>query len=112
MWVKKQQLALEMEQLIGSELRKDHDRAVCCLFNLYAEHITRNAGLDKLQAGIKTGRRNINDLRYVVPLMAERDEEIKSFLMRVNEKSERAGLKPNMKKLRSWHLVLSSLHAK
>ena len=101
-----------MEQLIGSELRKAHDRAVCCLLNLYAEHIMRNAGLDKLQAGIKTGGRNINDLRYVVPLMAESDEEIKSFLMRVKEESERAGSKLNMKNLRSWHLVLSSLYGK
>ena len=83
-----------------------------CLFNLYAEHIMRNARLNELQAGIKTGGRNINDLRYVVPLMAESDEEIKSFLMRVKEESERAGSKLNMKNLRSWHLVLSSLYGK
>ena len=73
MWVKKQELALDMEQLIGSVLRKEYDRAVWCLFNLYAEHIMRNAGLDKLQAGIKTGGRNINNLRYEddTTLMAE-----------------------------------------
>ena len=55
-----------MEQLIGSRLRKEYDRAVCCyLFaNLYTELIMRNARLDELQAGIKIGRRNINKLRY------------------------------------------------
>ena len=68
MWVKKQQLEPCMEQLIGSELRKEYNRALCChliyLFNLYAEHIMRNTRLDELQAGIKIGRRNINNLRY------------------------------------------------
>ena len=65
-----------------------------CLFNLYAEHIRRNAGLDELQAGIKTGGRNINHLRYVddTTLIAESKEELKSLLMRVKEESERAGL--------------------
>ena len=55
-----------MEQLIGSRLRKEYDRAVCChrLFNLYVEHIMRNARLDDLQAGIKIGKKNINNLRY------------------------------------------------
>ena len=69
------------------------------LFNLYAEHIMRNAGLDELQAGIKTGRRNINNLRYAgdTTLVAESEEELKSLLMRVKE-SERAGLKLNIKK--------------
>ena len=84
-----------------------------CLFNLYAEHIMRNARLDKLQDGIKIGRRNINNLRYAddTTLMAESEEELKSLLMRVKEKSERASLKLNIKqkqqqqqqKLRSWH---------
>ena len=71
-----------------------------CLLNLYAEHIMRNARLDELQAGIKTGRKNINNLRYVnyVTLMAESEEELKSFLMRVKEESERAGLKLRNKK--------------
>ena len=66
-----------------------------CLFNLYAEHIMKNAGLDELQAGIKTSRRNINNLRYAddATLMAESEEELKSFLMRVKEESERAALK-------------------
>ena len=65
MWVKNQQSEPCMEQLTGSGLRKEYDRAVFChrLFNLYADHITRNAGLDELQAGIKIGGRNINNLR-------------------------------------------------
>ena len=82
-----------------------------CLFNLYTEHIVRNAGLVKLQGGIKIGRRNINTLRYVddITLMAESEEELKSLLMRVKEESERAGLKLNIKKkLRSWHLAMTS----
>ena len=56
-----------------------------CLFNLYAEHIKRNAGLDELQAGIKVGGRNINNLRFVdnTTLMAESEEELKSLLRRV-----------------------------
>ena len=76
-----------------------------CLFNLYVEHIMRNTGLDELQAGIKIGRRNINNLRYVdnSTLMAESKEELKNILMRVKEETERAGLKLNIKKkLRSW----------
>ena len=66
-----------------------------CLFNLYTEHIMKNAGLEELQAGIKIARRNINNLRYVddTTLMAESEEEIKSLLMRVKEESERADLK-------------------
>ena len=70
-----------------------------CLFNLCAEHIMRNAGLDELQAGIKIGGKNIN-FRYVddTTVMAENEEELKKFLMRVKEESEKAGLKPNIKK--------------
>ena len=70
------------------------------MFNLYAKHIMRNARLDDLQVGIKTGRKNINNLRYVnyVTLMAESEEELKSLLMRVKEESETAGLKLNIKK--------------
>ena len=68
---------------------------VTLLFNLYAEHITRNAGLDELQAGTKIGGRNINNLRYVddSTLMAESEEELESLLMRVQKESERASLK-------------------
>ena len=70
-----------------------------CLFNLYAEHIMRNARLDELQAGIKIGRRNINNLRYAgdTTLMTESEEELKSLLMRVKEESERAILRLNIK---------------
>ena len=71
-----------------------------CLFNLYAEYIMRNAGLDKAQAGIKIARRNINNLRYAddTTLMAESEEELKILLMRVKEESEKAGLKLNIQK--------------
>ena len=69
-----------------------------CLFNLYPEHIMWNARLDELQAGIKTARRNINNLRYVddINLMGESEEELKSLLMRVKEESKKAGLKFNI----------------
>ena len=82
-----------------------------CVFNLYAEYIMRNAGLDEAQAGIKIARRNINNLRCAddTTLMAESEEELKSLLMKVKEESERVGLK--FRKLRSWHLV-PSLHGK
>ena len=80
------------------------------LVNLYAEHITKNAGLDELQAGIKIGGKTINSLRYVndTTFMADSEEELKSLLMRVKEDSERASLKLNIKKKknpRSWHPV-------
>ena len=66
-----------------------------CLFNLYAEYITRNAGLDEAQAGIKIARSNINNLRYAddTTLMAESEEELKSLLMKVKEESEKNWLK-------------------
>ena len=84
-----------------------------CLFNFYAEYIMWNAGLNELQAGIQTAGRNSNNLRYVddTTLMAESEEELKTLLMRVKEESEKAGLKLNFQKLRSWHPVLS-LHGK
>ena len=87
-----------MEQLIHTRLRKEYDSTVCChsaYLTVHAEHIMRNARLDKLQAGIKIGRRNINNLRYVddTTLMAESEEELESLLMRVKEKSEKTGLK-------------------
>ena len=64
-----------------------------CLFNLYAEYIMRNAGLEETQGGIKTAGRNINNLRYAddTTLMAESEEELKSFLMKVKEESEKVG---------------------
>ena len=69
-----------------------------CLFNLYAEYIMRNAGLEEAQAGIKIARRNVNDLRYAddTTLMAESEEELKSLLMKVKEESEKIGLKLNI----------------
>ena len=77
-----------------------------CLFNLYAEYIMRNAGLEEAQAGIKIAGRNINNLRYAddTTLMAEGEEELKS-LLKVKEESEKVGLKLNIQKLRSWHLI-------
>ena len=84
-----------------------------CLFNLYAEHIMRNARLDELQTGIKIGGRNINNLRYVdaTTLMAESEKELKSLLIRVKEESKRAVLRLNIKKLRLLHLT-PLLHGK
>ena len=71
-----------------------------CLFNLYADYIMRNTGLDEPQAGIKTAGRNINNLRYAddTTLMAEREEELKNLLMKVKEESEKVGLKLNIQK--------------
>ena len=71
-----------------------------CLFDLYAEYIMRNAGLDEAQAGIKTAGRNINNIRYAddITLMAESEEELKSPLMKVKEESKKVGLKLNIQK--------------
>ena len=71
-----------------------------CLFNFYAEYITRNARLEEAQAGIKIARRNISNLRYAddTTLMAESEEELKSLLMKVKEESEKVGLKLNIQK--------------
>ena len=73
-----------------------------CLFNLYAEYITRNAELEEAQAGIKIAGRNINNLRYAdeTTLMAESKEELKSLLMKVKEESEKVGLKLNLQKMK------------
>ena len=69
-----------------------------CLFNLYAEYIMRNAGLEETRAAIKIVRRNINNLRYAddTTLMAESEEELKSLLMKVKVESEKVGLKLNI----------------
>ena len=85
-----------------------------CLFNLYAEYITRNAGLDEAQAGIKIARRNTSNLRYSddTNIMAESEEEVKNPLLKVKEESEKAGLKLNIQKtkimtsgpINSWHI--------
>ena len=86
-----------------------------CLFNLYAEYIMRNAGLDEAQAEIKIAGRNINNLRYEddTTFMAESEEELKSLLMKVKEESEKFGLKLNIQKTKimasgpitSWQIV-------
>ena len=72
------------------------------MFNLHAEHIMRNAGLEETQAGIKIAGRNINNLRYAddTTLMAEREEELKSLLMKVKVESEKVGLKLNIQKMK------------
>ena len=98
MQVRKQQLELGMEQLqIGKGV---HQGCILspCLFNLYAEYIMRNAGLEEAQAGIKIAGRNTNNLRYAddTTLMAESEEELNSLLMKAKEKSERADLKVNI----------------
>ena len=84
-----------------------------CLFNLYAEYIMRNTGLEEAQAVIKIAGRNINNHRYGddITLMAESEEELKSLFMKVKVESKQVGLKLKFRKLRSWHLV-PSLHGK
>ena len=84
-----------------------------CVLNFYGEYIMRNAGLEEVQAGIKIAGRNISHLRYADDntFMAESEEELKSLLMKVKEESEKVGLKLNIQKRRSWHLV-PSLHGK
>ena len=73
-----------------------------CLFNLYAEYIMRNGGLEETQAGIKIAKRNINNLRYAddTTLMTESEEELKRLLMKVKEESEKVGLKVNIQKMK------------
>ena len=84
-----------------------------CLFNLYAEYIMRNDGLEETQAGIKIARRNTNNLRYAndTTLMTESEEELKSLLMKVKVESEKVGLSSTLRKRRSWHPV-PPLHGK
>ena len=90
LWAKVHGVAKSWTQLSGSP----------CLFNLYAEYIMRNVGLEEAQAGIKIAGRNINNLRYAddTTLMAESEEVLKSLLMKVKEESEKAGLKFNIQK--------------
>ena len=90
---------------------------IYCLFNIYAQYIMRNAGLDEAQAGIKIAGRNINNFRYTddTTLIAENEEELKILLMKVKEGNEKASLKPNIQKMKimasgpitSWHPVPS-----
>ena len=92
---------VDMEQWTGSKLGKEYIKAVCCHpFNLNAEYIMWNSGLDEAQAGIKFAGRNINNLRNAddITLMAESEEELKSLLIKVKEESGKAGLKLNIQK--------------
>ena len=92
-----------------------------CLFNLYAEYIVRNAGLEEAQAGIKIAGRYMNNLRYAddTTLMAESEEELKSLLMKVKEESEKVGLQLNIQKMKimasgpitSWQIDLETVAA-
>ena len=102
MQVQKQQLELDMEQQTGSTSGKEYEQGCIlspCLFNLYAEYIMWNARVDEAQAGIKIAAgRNINNLRYAddTTLMAKNEEELKSLLLKVQEESEKVGLKLNI----------------
>ena len=116
MQVRKQQLELGHGTTDWSQIGK----GVCqgcilspCLLNFYAEYIMRNTGLDEAQAVIEIARRNINNLRYAddSTLMAEREEELKSLLMKVKEESDKTGSNSTFRKQRSWHLV-PSFHGK
>ena len=113
MQVKKQQLELDMEERVGSKLGKEYIRTVYC----YPAYLTCMQNTSWEMPGwmkqIKIAKRNINNPRYAddATLMAESEEQLKSLLMKVKEESEKAGLKLNIHKLRSWHLVLS-LHGK
>ena len=103
MQVRKQQLKLDMEPTDWFQVGKGvHQGCILspCVFNLYAEYIMRNSGLDEAQVGIKISRRNISNLRYAdnTTLMAEREEYLKSLLMKVKEETEKVGLKLNIQK--------------
>ena len=100
MQVRKQQLELDHGTTDWFQIGKGIHQCCTlspCLFNLYEEYIMQNAGLDEAQAGIKIAGRNTKNLRYAADttLMAE-SEELKSLLMKVEEKSEKVGLKPNI----------------
>ena len=106
MQVKKQQLEPNMEYWTGSKLGKEYIKACIlslCLFNLYAQYIMWNAGLDESQDERKIAKRNINNLRYAddTTLMAESEEELKSLLMKVKKMSEKLAYSSTFKKLRS-----------
>ena len=115
MQVKKKQLELDTKQQTGSKSGQEYVKAVYCnpFFNLYAEYIMWNSGLDEVQAGIKIAGRNINNLRYAddTTLIAESVEELKSLLVKVKEESEKVGLKLNIQKTKIMTSV-PSLHGK
>ena len=100
MQVKMQQLESDMEQWTVCKLVKEYVKVIYGhpVYLTYAEYIIWNAGLDEAQAGIKTARRNISNLRYTddSTLLAESEEELKGLLMKVQEESEKAGLKLNI----------------
>ena len=102
MQVRKQQLELDIGQQTSSKSGKEYTKAVYChpAYLTYMQSIMQNARLDEAQAGIKTARRNINNLRYAddITLMAESKEELKGLLMKVKEESEKVGLKLNIQK--------------
>ena len=105
MHVKKQQLGTRHVTMDWFKIGKGvHQGCILspCLFNLYAEYITQNAGLEEAQAGIKIPRRNINNLRYAddTTFMAESKKELKNLLMKVKEESEKVGLKLSIQKTR------------
>ena len=125
MQVRNQQLESNMEQQTGFKLGKEYIKAVYChpAYLTYMQSIYMpsmwNAGPDEAQAGIKISGKDINNLKYqyyllyadVNTLMAEGEEELKSFLMKVKEDSEKVGLQQTFKNWRSWHSV-PSLHGK
>ena len=115
MWVKKEQLELNMRQLTGSKLGKEYKAIYCHTAYLTSmqKYIMRNAGLEEAQAGIKIAGRNVNNLRYAdnTTLMAESEKELKSLLMKVKEESEKAGLKFIIKKTKIL-VMIPLLHGK
>ena len=113
MQVRKQQLELDMEQQTGLQIGKGVRQGCIlspCLFNFYAEYITRNAGLEEAQAGVKIARRNISNHKYAddTTLMEESEEELKSHLMKMKEESEKFGLKLNIQKTK-WVMASSPI---
>ena len=101
MQVRKQQLELDMETTDWFQIGKRVSQGCILspLFNVYAEYIMRNAGLEEAEAGIKIAGRNINNLRYAYTTsVAESEEELKNLLMRVKEENEKTGLKFNIQK--------------
>ena len=116
MQVTKQQLKLDMEQQTDSKLGKEYVKAVYCHLAYLTYMQSTSCEMPdwmKYKLESKIAGRNTNNLRYTddTTLMAESEEELKSLLMKVKEESEKASLKLNIQKLRSWHLV-SSLHGK
>ena len=112
----KQQLELDMEKHTGSKLEKEYVKAVYChpAYLTYMQSTScEMLGWMKHKLEIKTVGRNINNLRYAddTTLMAESEEELKILLMNVKEKNEKVGLKLNIQKMKSWHLV-PSFHGK